>query len=332
MLCHSHKLLYLRLLKKLSTILFALLICSVGEAQYLWDFGASIGGTNYLGDIGGKELPRRDFVYDMELKETNIAFGAHIRRKLSRSLSAKAALFYGRISGDDVNTEYGPRQARNLHFRNDVKEISIQFEYTLYSDNDFGGRGLYNPNFRVYAFGGIGAIHHNPQAEFEGTWMDLRPLRLEGQSEEYNEIELSNPVGFGFYFTYNRRYRFGWELGYRFTSTDYLDDVSGFYAYDSELGDDPIRIAMANRTTPEIIEQVWPGQPGQIFNYEYNSEAEALGQRNRRGIGDNNDGFLYMNLSAGMVIVKPSKSFKMKRRHSWLKGKVKKSRKSRAKF
>jgi hypothetical protein len=42
-------------------------------AQYQWDYGLKVGGANYLGDIGGKELTRRDFVWDMHLKTTNIA-------------------------------------------------------------------------------------------------------------------------------------------------------------------------------------------------------------------------------------------------------------------
>jgi len=40
-----------------------------------------------------------------------------------------------------------------------------------------------------------------------------------------------------FYFTYDKRYRFGWELGYRRTFTDYLDDVGQTYPVNALTGE-----------------------------------------------------------------------------------------------
>lgn len=316
------------------------MVFSVADSQYLWDYGITLGGANYLGDIGGSDEPRKDFIYDMKIKHTRWVVGAFVRRRLSRSFNLKLTGSYGRISGDDQNTRYAPRRARNLNFTNNIKELSLQTEYTFYSDNDFGGRGLYNPNFRVYGLVGIAGYFHKPVGEyrgndatFAGQSADLRELRTEGQIEEYDVYGLSVPLGFGFYFTYNRKYRFGWEMAYRFTFTDYLDDISTVYALDSELGDDPKRIAYANQTTPELIAEISPNDPEFIWQYHYPSNFEDEGLRNPRGISDNNDGYLYMNLSAGLIIQKRSKSFQAKkRRYSWLKGKVKKNRKSRAKF
>ncbi|HRF81550.1 MAG TPA: hypothetical protein PL070_15850, partial [Flavobacteriales bacterium] len=42
-------------------------------------------------------------------------------------------------------------------------------------------------------------------------------------------IGVSVPVGIGFHFTQRRRHRFGMDLGWRTTFTDYLDDVSTTY-------------------------------------------------------------------------------------------------------
>lgn len=311
------------------------------EAQYLWDYGITIGGANYLGDIGGTDEPRKDFVYDMKLKETRYVFGAYLRRRISRSFNVKLAGSYGKIGGDDLNTNYAPRKARNLNFTNTIKEVSLLAEYTLYSDNDFGGRGLYNPNFRVYGMAGIAGFMHDPIGEyrgnnpaFAGQSVNLRELRTEGQENEYEVQGISIPMGFGFYFTYDRKYRFGWEMGYRVTFTDYLDDISTVYALDSELGDDPERIAYAMQTTPELIAEIYPNDPEQIWQYDYSPESfPPAGERNPRGISDNKDGYLFMNISAGLVIQKRSKSFQTKkRRYGWLKSKVKKNRKSRAKF
>ena len=328
-------------MKRLSTIFICVLCISTFNAQYLWDYGITLGGANYLGDVGGVDQARRDFIYDMKLGDTRYSFGAYLRRRISRSFNVKLSASFSRIQGDDKNTDqYAPRMARNLNFTNNIKELALQTEYTLYSDNDFGGRGLYNPNFRVYALAGIAAFHHNPRStyagddpQFQGMTVDLRPLRTEGQSEEYSAFGLAIPMGFGFYFTYNRTFRFGWELGYRQTFTDYLDDISSVYATDAELDNDEMRIAFANQTTAEVIENSFPGQPEQIWNYDYPDNFEDTGQRNPRGIASNNDGYLYMNISAGMILQKKSKNFQArKRRYGWLKGNVKKRRKSRAKF
>ena len=43
-------------------------LSSVGvQAQYNWDIGVHVGGANYLGEMGGKEQTRRDFIWDMKL-------------------------------------------------------------------------------------------------------------------------------------------------------------------------------------------------------------------------------------------------------------------------
>ncbi len=328
-------------LKRLSTIFIFVLSISTFDAQYLWDFGVTVGGSNYLGDIGGVDRARRDFIYDVKLRDTRYTAGAFIRRRISRSFNIKLAGYFSRIQGDDqFTTEYGPRRARNLNFTNNIKELSLQTEFTLYSDNDFGGRGLYNPNFRVYGLVGVGGFLHNPRGTyagdnpaFQGMTVDLAPLRTEGQAEEYDRWGITVPLGFGFYFTYARKYRFGWELSYRMTFTDYLDDISSVYATDAELGNDPLRIAFASQTTPAVIEEAFPGEPEVIFNYVYPSNYDPSTPRNPRGVISNNDGYIFMNLSAGLILQKKSKSFQTKkRRYSWLKGKVKKKRKSRAKF
>ena len=44
-------------MKRLLVCLIALLSLFTAQAQYSWEYGLAVGGSNYLGDIGGKELP-----------------------------------------------------------------------------------------------------------------------------------------------------------------------------------------------------------------------------------------------------------------------------------
>lgn len=310
----------------------ALFLCS--EAQYRWDWGVHIGASNYLGDIGGKDQARRDFIYDVKLQQTSYVFGGHIRYKTSRTVGIAANFRFGKVQGFDEETDYGPRRARNLNFRNNIKELSVRGEYTLYSDNDLGGKGYYNPDFKVFAFIGVAGVMHNPQGYLgenaygvaEG-WYDLSPLKTEGQSKAYSQFTYAVPLGFGVYMTHLKKYRFGWELGYSLSGSDYLDDISTTYAYNDELESDLAR-AIANQTTPEIISDVF-GNPTEIYNYHYASDSPQDGQgRNLRGINSNKDGYIFSTVSFGMLI--KQKSHYSKARYNFYKHR--KRRKTRAKF
>ena len=68
-----------------------------------------------------------------------------------------------------------------------------------------------------------------------GQEIELRPLYTEGQgliagTQTYSLYQMSQPISLGIKcYTANRKFSFGVEACYRFTSTDYLDDVSYQY-------------------------------------------------------------------------------------------------------
>ncbi|MBL4706352.1 MAG: hypothetical protein JKY54_17625 [Flavobacteriales bacterium] len=275
-------------MKKLFTLVLFFLIISPLFAQYQKDFGITIGGSNYLGDIGGDELNRGGFIWDMKMEQTGIAVGAFYRTKLRDNLGIKASVHWARIQGDDVLSSNAGRRGRNLNFRNDLIELAATGEYYFYETYDVGGYGRYLVEFRPYLFGGIAAVYSDPKAELDGEYYALRPLNTEGKSNSYNAITMSIPGGLGFYFTYANRYRLGWELGYRHTFTDYLDDVSGVYAsvdeIDSELGQQ-----LANRR-PELGNE--PLVPN-ANNYESGE---------KRGDQSHNDSYLFSEFSLSYVL------------------------------
>lgn len=308
----------------------AVLLFSVTEvsAQYRWDFGVALGASNYLGEIGGQEETRRDFVYDMKLNRTQYVFGAFARYKLSPQLAANFGINYGRIRANDSNSENPARVARNLSFRNDILEFSLRGEFTLFYDNDAGGRGFYNPDFRVYGFLGAAMFHHSPKARYYGEleqfndeMFELRDLQTEGV--EYGNWEFAVPAGLGLYFTFNKVHRIGWELGYRFTFTDYLDDVSTQYVDHPE---GTIVHGFANRT-PEAIDRARELAASQGVDRP-NLGSFAPGEK--RGDPTNNDGYLFTQFTYSYVLV--GKSNFARRKYSYLKGKKRVRRKTRAKF
>jgi len=73
-----------------------------------------------------------------------------------------------------------------------------------------------------------------------GTKYFLRPLGTEGQGSSlypslkpYSNIAVSIPFAVGFKYALNENINVFGEICYRFTTTDYLDDVSGTYAPDA---------------------------------------------------------------------------------------------------
>ncbi|HIA13207.1 MAG TPA: hypothetical protein EYN69_14245, partial [Flavobacteriales bacterium] len=104
---------------------------------------------------------------------------------------------------------------------------------------------------------------HNPKAKYQGKWEALQPLGTEGQGvilglKQYNRVQAQLSSGLGFYYTFKRKWRLGWELGTRWTFTDYLDDVSTRYVDPALLQDGTptgdMAAALSNRTNTKLAE------------------------------------------------------------------------------
>jgi Domain of unknown function (DUF6089) len=289
-----------------------------GYAQYRIDYGFSIGATNYLGEFGGGEGEREGFVKDMKLGFTRWTLGGFYRTRVSNKIAVKGALNYIRLTGDDAKTGNPARRGRNLNFKNDMYELLVTGEYYFYKVNDVGGTGRYSTDFNLYLFGGIGAFYSNPKGQTDGgEWVALKPLQTEGQS--YSNINLTLPLGIGFYYTLNRRYRLGMEISWRTTFTDYIDDASTTYVngYDG----------ISNKTTQAVLDEI---------NAESGGDPIVLELRHydvgrKRGDPSNNDSYMTATVNFSWAIRGKSKFYKAK--HSWVLGKNKRRRrKSRAKF
>jgi hypothetical protein len=211
--------------------------------------GASLGASNYFGDI----VPEADFT-SLRLSSTRPNLGLHYTYKMFPRISFRGSLAWGRITGDDAKSASAneadnlPRYKRNLSFRNDIKELSAVAIIDL-----FENRGAYTrrPDFTPYGFIGIAGYHHNPKAYTDGSngvpagWYALQPLGTEGQNvpagpdvtypKPYSRFQLAIPFGAGFKYRLDRQWDFGFEIGWRKTLTDYLDDVSGTYADKNDL-------------------------------------------------------------------------------------------------
>lgn len=305
-------------MKKLVLSIVFFFSISSAFSQWLWDYGFAAGVSNYLGDIGGKEKPRRDFVADLRLAQTRWNAGAFVRYKWRPKVSIKLALDYLRIQGDDKTSTNPGRQYRNLNFRNDMFDLALTGEFFFYTNPDLGNTYRYKNSFRAYIFGGVGGFYSNPKADYNGSWVKLRPLETEGVA--YKPIGINIPVGVGFYFTFNKKHRIGYEFNWRTTFTDYLDDISG--KYPSTPPSDPTAAALSNRT-PELGSAMAAQNPGAYYSHTW-------GQK--RGDKTHNDSYITMSLSYSYVIRGKSSFYRSRNNGFFGKRGKSKSRKIRAKF
>jgi hypothetical protein len=189
------------------------------------EVGGFVGGSFYLGDLNPTGL----------FSQTQLAVGAVYRYNLTTRWAVRGNVLWGTVMGDDKKYD----NPRNLNFRSRINEFSVQAEINFLTY--FTGSKRYN--FTPYIFGGVGIFSFNPQGLYQpdpnvkGEWVDLRDLRTEGQGlieypdvKMYNTVQAALPFGMGFKYSLNCTFSIGAEWGMRFLFTDYLDDVSGFYA------------------------------------------------------------------------------------------------------
>ena len=91
-------------------------------------------------------------------------------------------------------------------------------------------------NFTPYITFGVSVFSYDPYAYLNGQKYFLRTLGTEGQGstlypdrKPYTSMSLAVPLGVGFKYAINYKTNVGFEVVYRFTNTDYLDDVSKTY-------------------------------------------------------------------------------------------------------
>lgn len=183
----------------------------VAQAQY-FEVGINSGLMSYIGDIQPQEPHIGSFSGNL---------GLFTRLNFSPRLAFKAGLNAGEFYATDRYAN-NSRYRRNLESKTRVYDISATAEYNFSPYNV-----MRDENISPYVFAGVSGFYFNPQARYEGTWTDLRPLQTEGVG--YSPMSFSVPFGLGFKFGFKRRYNFGFEFRMQQTFTDYLDDVSGNY-------------------------------------------------------------------------------------------------------
>ena len=187
------------------------------------EFGVGIGAAHYFGDLNTRA----------KLNRPKIAAGIFFRKNFGNYIAARIVANYAQLGYSDIyNTHNEFMLKRNLSFNTNVWELSLRGDFNFFrflpGDPEF--------NFTPYVSLGIGAFSYDPYAYLQGQKYFLRPLGTEGQGSSlypdrkpYSSMAICFPVGVGVKYAFNERFNIGLEITHRFTTTDYLDDVSKTY-------------------------------------------------------------------------------------------------------
>ena len=295
-------------------ILLTIIPCSIINGQYNWDIGIKAGAANYLGEIGGKDKTRRNFILDLKLQSTSFVVGGFVRYKFDDRWSLNNSISIGQIRGDDALSTNPARVWRNLRFKNNIIELNSRAEFNFFVEPDLGGRGRYDKEFKAYIHGGITCFYHNPKGSLDGNnWEALRPLQTEGVS--YNNFGIGLPIGIGGVFTFNKNHRIGFDLSWTPTFTDYLDDISTQYYDPTNMSD--MGAALANQSAGIVPE-------AEIWNF-------VAGEK--RGDPTHDDTYIFTTISYSYFLQSRNKYYRNSRsRFKNTRGRKSRIRRVRAKF
>ena len=244
-------------------------------AQVHQELGIMTGVANYYGDLQQSWLPNYGY---------KPMGGILYKYFMSPYIGLRTGLSYTNLTAADSLSNNPAQIARNLSFATHLIELQGALEI------NFRPIEIKKAHFSPYIFGGMAVFYYNPYAiDPQGQKVYLRPLSTEGEGlsmypdrKEYSLVNMSFPFGAGLKFFITRKIILAFELGYRYTNTGYLDDVSKSYVDLNNLNiiKGPIAAEMSYR-----------GNTVQGWNGNYPTYGDPRGNPNA------NDWYWYGNLT-----------------------------------
>lgn len=217
----------------LACALFSIKAASAQENGYVFqgEFGVTAGMAHYFGDLNTRA----------GLNRPKPSIGVFFRKQFGNYIGLRVAGRYAQVGYSDSYSKNLYQKTRNLSFNSNLFELVAQgdFNFFKYIPNDP------DHNFTPYVTLGVGIFTYDPYAYLNGEKIFLRPLGTEGQvggylgRKEYNTMAICIPFGVGIKYSLSEKTNLTFEISNRFTTTDYLDDVSTTYAPRSYFPDGP---------------------------------------------------------------------------------------------
>jgi hypothetical protein len=255
------------------------------------ELGLTLGAANFLGDLNRS----------VGTNVSKPAIGLFLRNHYHRHFAVRGSFLYGNLKGSDNNANnfnVSREKGRGLSFSTRFWELAVVNEFYLIDKS-------HKNEFSAYVFGGAGIMHFNPTTTYNGTQYHLRDYHTEGQGQpgyakEYKLTTLTGLIGLGGKYQFTPSLCFGLELGYRFTHSDYIDDVHGNYADPSAVQGNATQVALSDRS----FENSDPPHINGTFYYDAygNPHMNGYGKStDQRGSNKTNDKYLILNLNISYI-------------------------------
>lgn len=242
---------------RILTIAFLFIFNSCIAQQ--WQAEVMAGVSGYNGDLTRQAI---------SVNTLGPAVNVNFKYQLANDIIViRGGIGYGQIHANDKNSNNLATKSRNLNFKSNIFEGNLGLEINLFDPTEYEGY--------PYLFAGVGVFHFNPYTyDKNNTKTYLQPLGTEGQGSAqypnrsvYSLTKVCIPFGLGWKLKINEQFDLAYELGFRYTNTDYLDDVSSTYA-------DP-QVLLANRG-PVAVELAYRGSKASapVGGQRGNSEAK----------------------------------------------------------
>ncbi|MEP6465892.1 MAG: DUF6089 family protein [Parafilimonas sp.] len=185
------------------------------------EFGVAIGGAHYFGDLNTSAA----------LNRPKFSGGIYFIKQFNNYVGLRISGDYAFLAYSDIYSKNQTQQRRNLSFNTNVWELSLSGYFNFFRFIP----GVSGYKFTPYLSLGAGVFSYDPYAYLQGTKYYLRPLGTEGQNvdsakKQYGDMAICIPFTVGVKYSISESMNVFAEVGYRFTTTDYLDDVSTNYA------------------------------------------------------------------------------------------------------
>jgi len=187
---------------------------------------ANIGLAHYFGDINNRSA----------IDYPKPALGIFVRKQFGNYVALRLGGNYAVVGYADQFSKVEFQQRRNLNFESKILEATVQGDFNFF--RFVPGDRTYP--FTPYATFGVGIFKFDPYTYLQGEKYFLRILGTEGQGSSaypdrkpYKSYAICYPFGMGIKYNVFKNINLAFEVVYRYTSTDYLDDVSTTYAGDA---------------------------------------------------------------------------------------------------
>ena len=188
-----------------------LLLSSLFASAQINEIGITVGGSNYIGDIGPENY----------INPNSYAIGAVYKYNLNPRIALRGNFTYFDIKSDDANSSNVGRQERGLYFTNTILELAGGVEFSWFE---------YDLSTQEKT--------HTPYILLQVAVMNYNIVDEQISSDEYTYKTINSvaiPFGLGYKTKLFGKFALGAEIGVRYTIKDDID-YNNFYIPELSFG------------------------------------------------------------------------------------------------